>query len=202
MIENGELTMDDYLRMLCRRLKVILIPTLLAPLVGFAVSYAFTPKYTSQSLVLVEGQKVPEGYVAPVVTEDLSNRIATLEQRALSAERLRPLIENLRLAQGNGIEAKIDEIRNNLSIDPVRTVTISPTGGPKRANQGDVPGFLLNYTASNAREAQSLCTGLADIMLRENLNDRTRVAQHTTDFLSRQVEEDKRKLDEQGSRLA
>ena len=202
MIENRELTMDDYGAMLRRRLKIILIPALLAPLVGFAVSFAFSPKFTSHSTILIEGQKVPEGYVAPVVTEDLSNRIATLEQRALSAERLRPLIENLRLAQGNGIEAKIDEIRNNLSIDPVRTVTISPTGGPKRANQGDVPGFLLNYTASNAREAQSLCSGLADIMLRENLNDRTRVAQDTTDFLSRQVEEDKRKLDEQDSRLA
>ena len=35
MIENRELTMDDYLAMLRRRLKVILIPTLLAPLVGF-----------------------------------------------------------------------------------------------------------------------------------------------------------------------
>ena len=55
MIENRELGMDDYLAMLRRRLKVILIPTLLAPLVGFGVSYAFLPKYTSQSLVLVEG---------------------------------------------------------------------------------------------------------------------------------------------------
>ncbi len=42
MIENRELTMDDYLAMLRRRLKVILIPTLLAPIVGFAVSYAFS----------------------------------------------------------------------------------------------------------------------------------------------------------------
>jgi len=68
MIENRELTMDDYLAMLRRRLKIILIPALLAPLVGFAVSYAFSPKFTSQSTILVEGQKVPEGYVAPVVT--------------------------------------------------------------------------------------------------------------------------------------
>ena len=32
MIENRELTINDYLAMLRRRLKVILIPTLLAPL--------------------------------------------------------------------------------------------------------------------------------------------------------------------------
>ncbi len=35
MMENRELGMDDYLAMLRRRMKVILIPALLAPLAGF-----------------------------------------------------------------------------------------------------------------------------------------------------------------------
>ena len=34
MIENRELSMDDYLAMVRRRLKIILIPALLAPLAG------------------------------------------------------------------------------------------------------------------------------------------------------------------------
>lgn len=203
MIENRELTMDDYAAILRRRLKVILIPTLLAPLLGYAISYGFSPKFTSQSTILIEDQKVPEGYVAPVVTDDLSNRIATLEQRALSAERLRPLIENLRLAQGNAVESKIDEIRSSIAIAPVESVSIAPAGnGPKRRNTGDVPGFVVSYTARNAREAQALCGGLSDIMLQENLKDRANTARSTSDFLSRQVEEDKRKLDELDSRLA
>ena len=171
MIENRELTMDDYAAMLRRRLKIILIPALLAPIVGFAVSYAFAPKYTSQSTILIEGQKVPEGYVAPVVTQDLSNRIATLEQRTLSAEHLRPVIDNLKLAQGNAVESKIDEIRDNVHIDPVQSVSISPNVGPKRITQGEVPGFLLKYTARIAREAQAVCAGLSEIMIRENLKD-------------------------------
>ena len=105
MIENRELTMDDYLAMLRRRLKLILIPTLLAPLVGFAVSYAFSPKYSSTSTVLVQEQKVPEGYVKPAITQDLSSRVGSLEQRALGAEQLRPLIDHLQLAKGNrGLE--------------------------------------------------------------------------------------------------
>jgi len=200
MIDNRELTMDDYLRMLRRRLKVILIPTLLSPLVGFAISFAFSPKYTSQSLVLAEGQKVPEGYVAPVVTEDLSNRIATLEQRALSTERLRPIVENLKLAQGNDIITKMDDIRLNVVIQPVEAITVAPLSGPKR--KGDVPGFNLNYTASNPREAQQVCAALTDVMVQENLKDQAQVAQDTTSFLGRQVEDDKRKLDDMDSKLA
>jgi uncharacterized protein involved in exopolysaccharide biosynthesis len=76
MIENRDLTMDDYLAMVRRRLKVILIPALLAPLAGYLVSYVFPEKYTSQSLVLVEGQKVSDTYVQPVITADFTQRLA------------------------------------------------------------------------------------------------------------------------------
>src|SRR5690348_15598396 len=169
MIENRELTMDDYLAMLRRRLKVIVIPALLAPLAGFAISFAFSPKYTSQSLVLVEEQKVPEGYVKPMVTEDLSQRVATLEQRALSAENLRPLIESLGPAHGSNVDGMIDEIRNNVGIQPVLTTAVASPGGGKK-NKSQVPGFTVTFTASNPHQAQAICSGLTNIMIRENLN--------------------------------
>jgi polysaccharide chain length determinant protein (PEP-CTERM system associated) len=200
MIENRELTIDDYLAMLRRRLKVILIPTLLAPLVGFAVSFAFAPKYTSQSLVLVEEQKVPEGYVKPVVTRDLSQRVATLEQRALSAENLRPLIETLGLAHGNEVDAEIDVIRDNVSIQPVLTTALGPT--PPGRNKAQVPGFNVSFVARNPRKAQSVCAGVTNIMMRENLTDSIQASQLTTDFLARQVEDAKRNLNDLDSRLA
>jgi len=202
MIENRELTMDDYLAMLRRRLKVILIPTLLAPLVGFAVSYAFPPKYTSTSLVLVEEQKVPEGYVKPAITEDLSQRVTTLEQRALGADRLRPLIERLQLAKGNrSVDEVMDAIRTNVAIQPVDSTIIASTG-IKRKGQSDLLGFNVSYTASNPHEAQEVCAGVTDIMLQENLKDRAQVAQSTTEFLGRQVEEAKHTLDTLDSQLA
>src|SRR5277367_4011703 len=92
MIENRELTVDDYLAILRRRMKIILIPTLVAPLLGFLVSYVFPAKYTSTSLVQVEDQQVPGDYVKPVVTEDLSQRIASLQQQVLSRNELQPMI--------------------------------------------------------------------------------------------------------------
>jgi polysaccharide chain length determinant protein (PEP-CTERM system associated) len=201
MIENRELTMDDYLAMLRRRLKVILIPALLTPLVGFVVSYAFPPKYTSTSLVLVEEQKVPEGYVKPAITEDVSQRVTTLEQRALGADRLRPLIDRLQLARGGrSVDDVIDAIRTGVAIQPVDAALI-PSPGKKKA-QSDLPGFNVTYTARNPREAQEVCAGLTDIMLQENLKDRAQVAASTTEFLGGQVEEAKRTLDALDSQMA
>lgn len=202
MIENRELTMDDYLAMLRRRLKVILIPTLLAPLVGFAVSYALSPKYTSTSLVLVEEQKVPEGYVKPAITQDVSQRVATLEQRALGADQLRPLIDRLQLGKGSRtVDDVMEDIRTNTSIEPVTALPL--TGGGKQVRTlHDVPGFKVSYTASSPRQAQEVCGGVTDIMLQENLKDRAQAAQSTTEFLGRQVEEAKRTLDTLDSQLA
>ena len=129
MIENRELTIDDYLAMLRRRVKVILIPALLAPVAGFLISYAFSPKYTSQSLVLVEEQKVPQGYVKSVVTEDLTQRIATMQQQVLSRNRLQPMIDRLGLAKGRNPDDVMDEIRQ---IAAVLKRTVAP-----RAEVGD-----------------------------------------------------------------
>src|SRR5215469_8716800 len=205
MIENRELTMDDYLAMLRRRLKVILIPTLLAPLVGFGVSFFFAPKYTSQTTILVDPQKVSDNYVAPVVTQDLGQRVATLEARATSADRLRPLIEKLN-QQGMlkpNVDDNIEAIRAGMQVVPVPPISVtSPNGGGGGKKKSDLPGFLLTFTASSPREAQAVNSGLANIIIDENFKDLEAAAQTNTDFLARQLEDAKRDLDNQAARLA
>jgi polysaccharide chain length determinant protein (PEP-CTERM system associated) len=202
MIENRELNIEDYLAMLRRRLKVILIPALLAPLAGFLVSFAVPPKYTSQSLILVEEQKVPEGYVKPVVTEDIIQRIATMQQQVLSRNRLQPLIERRGLARHSSVDQAVDDIRLNLSIDPVEPDYADPNKKRKPGQSTDLPGFYVNFTADDPKIAQDVCTDLTSMLLEENLKLREQVAQSTTDFLSRQLDEAKRNLEDQDSKLA
>jgi polysaccharide chain length determinant protein (PEP-CTERM system associated) len=197
MSQNRELTMDDYLAMLRRRMWVILIPTLLAPLVGFAVSYAFTPKYTSTWTVLVEEQKVPEGYVKPVVTEDVNQRLTRLLQRALSAEELRPVIQKLKASDPNARGLSMEQIRAGLAVQAVQQ-TVANTSHDK----GDLPGFNVNFTGDNPQQARAVCIELTNIIIRENFSDREEVARETTDFLGRQVEDAKHRLDDLDTKLA
>jgi uncharacterized protein involved in exopolysaccharide biosynthesis len=205
MIENRELTMDDYLAMVRRRLKVILVPALLAPLAGFLVSYAFSPKYTSQSLVLVEGQRVPDNYVKPVITSDFTQRIATLQQQVLSQNRLRPLVERLGVTKPEEQSKVISGIQSNMTVQPVITaITTGNVGkrGKPSANSVPVPGFNVVYTDSNPNRAQQICNEMTSLILEENLRTRAEVAQGTTDFLTRQLEDAKRDLDQQDAKLA
>ena len=206
MIENRELTMDDYLATLRRRAKVILIPTLLAPLVGFLVSYAFPAKYTSQSLILVEGQKVPEAMVQPVVSEDLNTRVETLAQQVLSQSRLEPVVQ--RLYPGKNAQEVgeiIDTIRLNMTLEPVVTdlALIGSTNGKKKpGGSSPVPGFHVNYTSSSARDAQQVCNELTTLLVDENLKSIQAAATGTSDVLNKGLEDGKRNLDEMDAKLA
>lgn len=213
MIENRELTMDDYLAMVRRRLKIILIPALVAPLVGFLASIPFPRKYTSQSLVLVEEQKVPENLVQPVVNSDFTDRLSKMKSQALSTGRLRPLVEGLGIAAPNEEAAMIQDIRTNLVIDTNIAdfsggSSASSSSSSKVKPKGKKPttpsglGFYVRYTASNPRRAQQICAAMAGLLVEENLRSRTQTAQGTTDFLSRQVDDAKRALDEQDGKLA
>ena len=198
MSENRELTMDDYLAMLRRRIKVILIPALLAPLAGFMVSYVFPPKYTSQSTVLVEGQKVPDSYVQPVITSDFSQRIQTLSQEVLAPSRLRPVIRSLALVKPDDEGKLISQIQQNMQVEPVITSMSAAAAGAKKkkpSSQEAVPGFNVNYTDSDPVRAQKICNAMTPLFGDENRRARAEVAQGTTEFLSRQLDEAKRAID-------
>ena len=59
--------LDEYWAMVVRRRWWILGPLFLGWLIVFASAWIIPPKYTSESLVLVEGQKVPQQFVLPNV---------------------------------------------------------------------------------------------------------------------------------------
>ncbi len=206
MIENRELTMDDYAAMLRRRAKIIVIPALLAPLVGFAVSYAFPARYTSQSTVLVEGQKVPESMVQSLVSGDLAARVSTVKQQVLSQSRLQPVVERVFPGRnGQEIGDIIDNIRANFVVDPVPSdlsATAASSGKGKKPNTGQAPAFYVKYTAARPREAQQICTELTTLVVDEYTKQIAAAAGGTNAVLNRGIEDAKNNLDSLDSKLA
>ncbi len=205
MIMNRQLGADDYLGMLRRQKWWILIPTVVAPVLGLLVSYAIPAKFTSTAAVLVEGQQI-QG-VAPIVTSDLLQRIVTMEQQILSASRLKPMIEHLELAKGDNADALVADIRANLVIQPMDAdlaKTAAAAASKKRSSPGtpDFAGFTVQYTASNARVAQKVCDELTNMLIEENLRQRASTAAGQTTFFSKQLDDAKQTLDQMDAKLA
>ena len=147
----------------------------------------------------MEAPKIPDAVVQQVFTEDLTQHITTIEQRVLSAARLRPMVERLGLAKpGQNIDDVSDGIRASMTIEPVVTDLAQFSMGKKRPGgaAAPVPAFYVGYTASNAREAQQICTELTSMLLEEDLKARQDASQGTTMFLTKQVEDAKQTLDD------
>ncbi|HVM91809.1 MAG TPA: hypothetical protein VMT67_03300 [Terriglobales bacterium] len=206
---DTQLTMEDYLAMARRRLTVVLVPLLIAPVAGFLVSYGFKPKYNSQAIILVEGQKVPSNLVEPVVTSDFAHRVQTLSAEMVSTTKLRPMIQDLDLAKPGEERQLIEDIRSNLQLTPGVTSmsqaeATAGLSGKKKANSNDVsmPSVNVSYSDTSPDRAQKICNAMVQAIINENLKNRADIAKQTTTFLGRQVEDAKTALDDQDAKIA
>ncbi len=193
MLGHRPLVPEDYFAILKRRWWLVLLPLLVLPIVSYSFSYTIPPEYLSQTLVLVEGQKVSEGYVKPVLTEDLDSQLATLKEQIMSRSRLQPILENYNLfsTMHMDMDDRIELMRKNIDIKPIHS----------EIGRG-LPGFYISFKASDPRTAQAVCTEITSMFTNQNLALRAQSAEGTTDFLRAQLDAAKHNLDEQDARLA
>ncbi len=194
MLGHRELTMEDYADILRRRFWLILASTILLVGVGIGVTFVIHPIYQSQTLILVEQQKVPEDYVKPVVEEDLGARLASMKEQILSRSRLEPIIKRFNLfADGKAtLDDRVELTQKAIGVRPI----------PSSQSSRGMPGFYVTFNAQDASTAQQICDEITSLFVSENLNAREQSAEGTTTFLKQQLEDSKRNLDEQDAKLA
>jgi polysaccharide chain length determinant protein (PEP-CTERM system associated) len=194
MLGHRPLILEDYTAILKRRGWMIIIPAVLMPLIALAITYRLTPIYTSQTLVLIEPQTVPDTYVKPIIAEDLDSRLASMKEQILSRSRLEPIIERFNLGTpGMDMDDRVTETRKDIAIIPIHS-EIPGAGG--------LPGFFISFTASDPHTAQLVCREITSLFVSENLQARQQSAEGTTQFLKSQLDQAKANLDSQDSKLA
>src|SRR5580698_511459 len=194
MLGHRTLSLDDYLGILKRRWMLIVIPAIILPIVAIAITYRLTPIYTSQTLVLIESQKVPDEYVKPVISDGLDNRLASMKEQILSRSRLEPIIKQYNLGDPKAdMDSRIDEVRKDIEIKPIHS-EISGAGG--------LPGFFIFFKAGEPHTAQQVCRQITSLFLTENQKARQASAEGTTAFLEEQLNDAKNNLDAQDAKLA
>jgi polysaccharide chain length determinant protein (PEP-CTERM system associated) len=193
-----ELTPQDYIAILRRRWVPIVILTLIGPPLAYGVSRILPDRYKSQTLVLVEQQTVPSDFVKPVDTSDISQRLASMQQQILSRSRLEPIIHQFGLYPDE-INRKPMEI---LVAKLQKAIEVTPILPMAETRASNLPGFYVNVTLNNPRTAQEVCTTITSMFIDENLQDRQRHSEDTTQFLVQQLTDAKARLDEQDAKLA
>jgi polysaccharide chain length determinant protein (PEP-CTERM system associated) len=198
MIRNGEITLSEVKRVLRGYWWIIPILAIVCSSVGILAAKLLPKRYTSETLVLVDQPRVPTEFVKPVVTEDLNQRLASMQEQILSRSRLEPILDKFELYPEKRGHVPVDEL-----IEKLRTaVVVKPMDPMPGTSRSILPGFYVDVTFDNPRLAQQICGEITSMFMQQNSREREQQAAQTTDFLSGQLEQAKKKLDDQDLKLA
>ena len=183
-------TADDIVVLIKRRRWLILIP--------FAVGLAAAPllallapnRYRSEALILVVPQRVPDAYVKATVSETIEERLPSITSEILSRSRLERIILEMDLYKAERSREVMEDVVQTMRED----ITTS-------ADKKQVDSFRVAYVGSSAEIARKVTERLTSLYIEQNLRDRESQADNTSQFLSTQVQEAKRRLVEQEKKL-
>ena len=191
----GQISLEHYFRLIVRRRWLIISTFLVVTVLTVVVVSRLPDIYTSETLILVDPQKVPESYVHPTVTGDVRNRLSTLEQQILSATRLQKIIDGLKLYSEERKKMAREEIIGKMRKD-ITITTVSDF-----ARQDTLQAFKISYNGGNPRLVARVVNELAGLFIEENLKVREQQATGTTEFLESQLQETRKALEAQETKL-
>ena len=170
------------------RKRWLFIVTVIGMLIGIVVNL-FEPRvFQSSTSILVIPQRVPEDFVRPTVTVDLSERLNLISQQILSRTRLERIIQEFSLYERERrtmvMENVVEQMRRDISVAIARP----------RNRDDDIDNFSVSFEAQHPLTAMRVTERLASLFVQENLEDRELLADQTNQFLKGQVDGLRRRL--------
>jgi polysaccharide chain length determinant protein (PEP-CTERM system associated) len=198
MIRNGEISKSEAKRILKKYWWVLPLTVLGGTALALGATLVLPKRFTSQTIVLVDQPTVSPDLVKPVITEQTNQRLASMQEQILSRSRLQPIIEKFGLYPSERgtlhMEELVAKLRSAIEVTP-----LEPMQGS--ANR-QFPGFHVNVSFDDPQTAQRICSEVTTMFLQESAKYTETQGTLTTEFLDKQLEESKRKLDEQDGKLA
>jgi polysaccharide biosynthesis transport protein len=191
----AQVSVDHYVKLILHR-KWLVTAIFAVVSCGVALYVRRLPDiYTSETLIMVDPQKVPESYVKSTVTGDVRNRLGTLSQQILSATRLQKIIDSFNLYPEERKVQPREDVINRMRAD-IRTVVATDFGGSL-----ELQAFRISYRGRDPRAVAQVTNQLASLFIEENLKAREAQATGTTEFLTNQLQETRKDLEVQEGRL-
>ena len=184
--QSGSLMLKEYLSMAWRRKWVILGSIGLVLAIAWAYCLLAPKLYRSETMILVEDQKIPEAYVQGVVETNLEQRIFLIQRQVTSQALLREAVKEFNLyphiTQESGIDTAI-----GFAAD---AITVEMVGKELRGNfigRSGIDAFTIAFLHEDPGIAMKVTDWLASRFIKENLKSREQTAESTTEFLDDEV---------------
>ena len=195
MLPGKKYTPEDFLAIARKRWWILVIPAVISGVGAFVWSSSLPNRYRSQTTIQIVPQQVPQAFVRPTVTTDISERLQTISQQIMSRTNLEAVIQEFNLypteRRTKILEDVIEQMRRDISVNIAAS-----------RRDGESSSFTVEYVSSEPRTAMQVAEKLASLFVQENLQDRGMLADSTSTFLQTQLEDARRRLIEHEQRLA
>jgi polysaccharide chain length determinant protein (PEP-CTERM system associated) len=188
-MQRQNLTLSELAKSVVRRPWWLVLPVVLCLAAGYGVFRTIKPIYRANTLVMVEKQKVPTDYVKATVTSDIDERLKTIEQQITNRDNLERIIVEMNLYPDVRSEAPIEKV-----VDQMRRRDLAVE------RRGDV--FRIYFKDQDPVRAAAVANRISELFITQNLKIREDQAQGTSSFLETELDETKRKLEQQEARIA
>ncbi len=181
------LNLRDYLAVLTRRRKVILL--VVGVLLGLSITIAllWPGTYRSKATILIEEQEIPTELVHSTITSFADQRIEMIKQQVMSRSSLWKVVEQYNLYPDRRTEMPSEGVIKRFTKD-IEVEVISADVIDKRnqhATKATI-AFTVSYSSGVPETAQRVANELTSLFLGENLKSRERQARETTSFLKQE----------------
>jgi len=202
-VENQDLTIKDYISIIKRRIRYLIIPFFITLLLSMLLAVLLPPIYQSTATILIEEQEIPSELVKSTVTTFADQRIQMISQRIMTRSNLSEIIKKFDLYPGdrkNKTEEQIlKKMRKSIDVETISADVIDPRNGqPTKATIA----FLLSFGYESSALAQKVANELTTLFLNENIKNRTESAENTALFLSEETRRLKEKIQQIQTELA
>lgn len=178
------------LRSVAKHKASVLLIACTVAVAGIALTLRLPAVYKAEALVLVDPQKVPEKFVSSTVTEDIQDRMATINQEILSSTRLKEIIDDFNLYAKQRKTLTMEEVISMMRAD----IDIKLEKGLGGSRPG---AFRVTYQGSDPNVVADVVNRITALYIKENYRSRSTQAAGTADFIQRQLNDAKIELDKQ-----
>lgn len=192
---SATLPLEHYARLIYHRKWLVLSVFVVVTGGTFFYAQSLPNIYQSETVIMVDPQKVPESYVKSTVTGDLRNRLGTLSQQILSATRLQKIIDTLNLYPEERKTLAREDLITKMRSEITPTI-VSDFGGSQ-----DLQAFKITYRGKDPRLVAQVTNQLASLFIDENWKAREQQATGTTEFLENQLQATRKDLEDQENKL-
>lgn len=188
MLPGKKYSAEDILLILRRRYWYLLVPFAVVSAATALAVRRIPDVYVSQATIVVVPPQVPESYVRQSVNVRLDGRLNAIAQQVLSRTRLEKTIDDFNLYARQRRTGLMEDLVARMRRD-IET----------RVVKGDA--FTVAYHGDDPKVTQKVAQRIASLFIDQNLRDRAGLAEGTNQFLEVQLEDARRRLEDQEKKV-